>query len=135
MLKFLETKGIPAGDDISSSTSVFTMAVTTSYGNERDSRRSLEGAFGEYMVSPFAAMLKKNMGMMRSNQLFRKSPPHFSLSFLKPDIGAAGSTMTVVYHCAVPQFEFIRICFSASLLYSSQTMTTVFYSALQVNLA
>ena len=62
-------------------------------------------------------MFMKNMGMVRSNQICRESPPHFSLKFLKPDICAPGSTMTVVCGCTVPQLEFVRICYSTSLLF------------------
>ena len=94
----------------------------------------LERALDEYMVYAFAAMPKKNMGMMSTNQLFRKSPPHFSLTSLKPDIRAPGSTITVVCHCtvlSVNSFEFV----SAQACYFSQTTTTVFCSGSQVNFA
>ena len=37
------------------------------------------------------------------------------MNFLKPDICAPGSTMTVVCHSAVLQLEFIRICYRTSL--------------------
>ena len=106
VLKFFETRGTPASDDISSSPSACKMAITTSDGIVADAKRAeqpneaLERAFSEYMTPAptFAAMLKKNMGMMSSNQLFRNSAPHFSPNFLEPDIGTPGSTMTVVCH-------------------------------------
>ena len=55
------------------------------------------GQPNEALERAFGAMLKKK-GMMSSSLLFWKSPPHFSLNFLKPDFVAPGSTMTVVCH-------------------------------------
>ena len=94
MLKFIKTKGIPASDDIS--LRCCRRRETSPVVNE-----ALERAFGEYMVSSFTAMLNKKKGMMSSHQLCRKSPPHFSLSFLKPDTGLQEPTMTVVCHGAI----------------------------------
>ena len=55
---------MPASNDISSAPSVYKMAITTPDGVVADAKRAgqpngaLERAFGEYMVSSFAAMLK-----------------------------------------------------------------------------
>ena len=57
VLKFFETRGTTANDDISSSLSACEMAIATSDGVVADAKRAglpneaLERTFGEYMVS------------------------------------------------------------------------------------
>ena len=50
----------------------------------------LEQACGDDFVILTTKLLKKNTGMVGSNQKSRKSPPHFSLRFFEPYIGTRG---------------------------------------------
>ena len=69
-----------------------------------------------YMVS-FAAIHMDGHDELKPDML-EDSARHFT----------SESTMTV-FSLRVPQLEFIRICFSTCLLFFSQTLTTVSYSA------
>ena len=117
VLKFIEMKGVLACDDISSSPSAYKMTITITISDgivadatrARQTNEALERAFGEYMVSPLQSEAHEKYG--HDTRYVGESPTHFCLNFLKPDVCAPGSTMTVVCRCRVPQLEFIRICY------------------------
>ena len=81
MLNFVEMKGIPVSDDISSSPRELEIEIRRFCRRRETSgadKRSVGKSLRRVHASLFAAMRMKSMGMMSSNQMCRKSPPHFS---------------------------------------------------------